>query len=59
MTIFYVLFVLFALFMVLVIFGVTYKIKGLKTAAITTGVVFVGFLVLYIGLIYLIVNSMD
>ena len=56
MTIFY---VLFALFMVAVIFGVTYKIKGLKTALITTGAVLVGFLVLYIGMIYRIVNSMD
>ena len=56
MTIFY---VLFALFMVIVIFGATYKIKGLKAALITTGVVFVGLLVLYIGMLYLIVNSMD
>jgi len=56
MTILYALFILFAL---IVIFGVIYKIKGLKTALIATGVAFVVFLVLYIGLIYLIVNSMD
>jgi len=56
MTIFY---VLFALFMLVVIFGVTYKIKGLKAAFIATGVVLVGLLVLYIGMLYLIVNSMD
>lgn len=54
-----ILYVLFALFMMAVIFGVTYTIKGLKTALITTGVVLVGFLVLYTGMIYLIVNSMD
>jgi len=56
MTIFY---VLFALFMLVVIFGVAYLIKGFKTALIITGVVLVGFLVLYMGMIYLIVNSMD
>lgn len=54
-----ILYVLFALFMLVVICGVTYLIKGLRTALITTGVVFVGFLVLYIGMIYLIVNTMD
>jgi hypothetical protein len=56
MTIFYVLYVFlcWSLFS-----GETYKIKGLKTALITTGVVVVGFLVLYIGMIYFIVNSMD
>jgi hypothetical protein len=56
MTIYY---VLFALFMLVVIFGVAYKIKGLKTALITTGVALVGFLILYLGMLYLIVNSMD
>jgi hypothetical protein len=56
MTTFY---VLFAFFMLVVIFGGTYKIKGLKTALFTTGVVLVVFLFLYIGMIYLIVNSMD
>jgi len=53
------LYVLFTLIMVIVIFGATYMIKGLKTALITTGVVLVGFLVFYIGMIYLIVNSMN
>jgi len=54
-----ILYVLFALFMLVVIFGVIYLIKGLKTALVTTGVVLIGFLVLYMGMIYLIVNSMD
>ncbi len=53
-----ILYVLFALFMLLIIFGVTFLIKGLKTALVTTGVALVGFLILYIGIIYLIVNSM-
>jgi hypothetical protein len=56
MTIYY---ILIALFMAVVVFGITYKIKGLKTALVTTGVVFIGFLGLYLGMIYLIVNSMD
>jgi len=56
MTIFY---GLFTLSMLVVTFGVAYKIKGLKTALITMGIVLVGFLVLYVGMIYLIVNSMD
>ncbi len=54
-----ILFVLFALFMLVIVFGVTYLIKGLKTALITTGVALIGFLILYTGMIYLIVNSMD
>ena len=56
MTIFY---VLFALFMLVVVFGVAYLIKGLKTALIIMGAVLVGLLVLYMGMIYLVVNSMD
>jgi len=54
-----IIFVLFALFVLVIIFGVTYLIKGLNTALITTGVALVGFLILYIGMIYLIVKSMD
>ena len=54
-----ILYVLFALFMLVVIFGVTYLMKGLKTALVTTGVVLIGLFVLYMGMIYLIVNSMD
>ncbi len=56
MTIFY---ALFALFVLLVVFGVIYKIKGLRVALFATGTVLAGFAVLYFGLIYLIVNSMD
>lgn len=56
MTVYYASFVLF---MLIVIFGVTYKIKGLKAALVVAGLAFIGFSVLYMGLIYLIVNSMD
>ena len=54
-----ILYVLFALFMLLVVFGVAYKIQGLKAALIAVGFALVGLSVLYIGMIYLIVNSMD
>lgn len=54
-----ILFLLFALFMLVIVFGFTYLIEGLKTALITTGVALAGFLILYTGMIYLIVNSMD
>ena len=54
-TILFAAFVLFALF---VIFGITYKIKGLKTALIATGVIFVLSAVAYVAVIYLIVSAM-
>ena len=54
-----ILFALFALFVLIVIFGLTYRIKGLKAAFIASGVMFIVFSVLYIGMIYLIVNAMD
>jgi hypothetical protein len=54
-----VVFALFALFVLIVSFGITYKIKGLKAALIAIGVMFIVFSVLYVGMIYLIVNSMD
>lgn len=52
-------FILFAVLVLIVIFGMVYKIRGLKAALIATAMIFVGFLVLYVGMIYLIVNSMD
>lgn len=53
-----VLFVMFALLALIVIFGLTYKIKGLKTAFITTGVAFVVFTLLFVAMIQVIVNAM-
>lgn len=46
------------LFVLMVIFGLSYKIKGLKTAIIATGAVFVLFALLYMGMLFIIVNSM-
>ena len=54
-----VLFVLLAVFLLIVIFGIVYKTRGLQTALIVTGVMFIASIVLYAGMIYLIVNSMD
>lgn len=55
---FTILFAALLLFALLVIFGITYKIKGLKTALITTGVMFVLSTVAYVAVIYLIVSAM-
>lgn len=41
-----------------VVFGVTYKIKGLKAAPIATGIALVVFSILFVAVIYLITNSM-
>ena len=54
-----ILFAVFALLVLIVVFGIVYTIKGLQVALIATGVAFVGFLVLYAGMIYLIAKSMD
>ena len=55
---FTILFAAFVLFALLVIFGITYKIKGLKTALIATGVMFILSAVAYVAVIYLIVSAM-
>jgi hypothetical protein len=48
-----------ALIGLVVIFGVTYKRKGLKAAFITTGIAFVVFSILYVMAIYAIVSVMS
>jgi len=53
------IFALFALFLSVVIFGAAYITRGLKAALVATGVTLFGFVVLYAGITYLIVNSMD
>lgn len=53
------IFALFVLFLSVVIFGAAYITRGLKAALVATGVTLFGFVVLYAGIIYLIVNSMD
>jgi len=54
-----ILFALFTLFLLIVGFGIAYITKGLKAAIIVTGVLFIGLAGLYIGMIYLFVNSMN
>jgi hypothetical protein len=50
---------LFALLGLAVVFGVTYKIKGLKAAFIATGIALLVFSTLYVVIIYAIVNAMS
>ena len=50
---------LFALLGLAVVFGVTYKIKGLKAAFIATGITLLVFSTLYVVIIYAIVNAMS
>jgi hypothetical protein len=50
---------LFAVLGLAVVFGVTYKIKGLKAAFIATGITLLVFSTLYVVTIYAIVNAMS
>jgi len=43
----------------IIIFGLTYRLKGLKFAAITTGIVSAIFAVVLLGAIYVIVSVMS
>jgi len=45
--------------MLIVIFGVVYKIKGLKTAFIATGIAFVFSALAFVALMYALVNAMS
>ena len=49
---------IFALAVLGIIFGVTYKIKGLKFAFITSGITLVVFAILYVATIYAIISTM-
>jgi hypothetical protein len=53
------LFALFALLVLMVVFGLAYKIRGLRTALLLTAAAFVVFAVFFAGLLYVIVNSMN
>jgi hypothetical protein len=55
---FTILFAIFALVVLIVVFGVAYKIKGWKAALIVTSIAFIVIATLFTGLIYVIVNSM-
>jgi hypothetical protein len=52
------IFIALAVLALIVIFGVTYILKGLKVALVTTGIAFLGAAILFAGLIFVIVNSM-
>jgi hypothetical protein len=52
------LFAVFALLALIVVFGLTLKIKGWKAALLTTGVAAVAVVLLFIGIIYAITSSM-
>lgn len=55
---FTILYAAFALLALIVLFGIMYKIKGLKIAFITTGIAFVVSAVLFVAAIYAIVSVM-
>jgi hypothetical protein len=56
---FTVLVAVLALLLLVIIFGLTYKIKGLNTALITTGIAFVVLATLFIATIYAISSVMS
>ena len=51
---FTILYAVLTLLVLIVVFGFTYKIKGLKTAFLATGIAFVLFAVLLVATIYAI-----
>ncbi len=55
---FTILYAVLALFVLLIIFGVTYKIKGFLTAFIATGVAFIILALVLVGVIYAITSVM-
>lgn len=55
---FTILYAVLALFVLLIIFGVTYKIKGFLTAFIATGVAFIILALVLVGVIYAITSAM-
>jgi hypothetical protein len=55
---FTILYAVLALFVLLIIFGVTYKIKGFQTAFIATGVAFIILALVLVGVIYAITSVM-
>lgn len=52
------LYALFTILALLIVFGVTYKIKGLKFAFITTGIAFIFSALLFVVTMYAIVSVM-
>lgn len=56
---FTILFIALALLVSIIIFGLTYKLKGLKTALIAMGIAFVGFALLFVAVIFVVVILMS
>jgi len=55
---FTVLFAVLSVLTLIVVFAVTFAIRGLKTALIAAGMTFIVIAVLFAGLLYVIVNAM-
>ncbi len=55
---FTVLYAAFALLALIVIFGLTYKIKGIRTAFMITGIALIIFAILLVATIYAIIGMM-
>lgn len=55
---FTILFAIFALFVLIVVFGLSYKLKGLNIALIATAVTFIFIAILFIAIIYAITIAM-
>ncbi len=55
---FTILYAVLTLLVLIVVFGFTYKIKGLKTAFLATGIAFALFAVLLVATIYAITSAM-
>lgn len=55
---FTVLFAALAFLVLIIIFGLTYKLKGLKTAFLAAGIAFIAFAILFVSILFVIANSM-
>ncbi|HSL42233.1 MAG TPA: hypothetical protein VK897_02300 [Anaerolineales bacterium] len=55
---FTILYAMLILLVLIVVFGFTYKVKGLKTAFLATGIAFILSVVLLVATVYAIVSVM-
>jgi hypothetical protein len=55
---FTVLFAVLAFLALIIVFGITYKIKGVKIAFLTTGIALAILAILFVATIYIIVSVM-
>ncbi len=54
-----ILLAILVLLLLVIVFGITWKIKGLKVAFLATGATFIVSSILYVATISIIVSSMD